>query len=77
MRLAGATCRKENMFHYMAELVHGEKEHSDWFPERTTKMDHSRTDFVDLCFMMMAMTMTSGDDDDGLFNFFYFSTHKQ
>ena len=65
------------MFHYMAELVHGEKEHSDWFPERTTKMDHSRTDFVDLCFMMMAMTMTSGDDDDdddddGLFYFFIF-----
>ena len=23
------------LFHYMAELVHGEKEHSDWFPKRS------------------------------------------
>ena len=22
-------------FYYMAELVHGETEHSDWFPERS------------------------------------------
>ena len=22
-------------FYYMAELVHGEKEHFDWFPERS------------------------------------------
>ena len=43
--------------YYMAELVHGEKEHSDWFPEwskfcymdRTTiKMDCSQTDITDL-----------------------------
>ena len=42
----------------MAELVQGEKERSDWFPERsefcytdrrTAKMDRSRSDFTDLC----------------------------
>ena len=38
----------------MAELVQGEKEHSDWslsglnFALRTAKMDHSRSDFTDL-----------------------------
>ena len=39
----------------MAELVHGEKEHSDCslsgpnFAIRTAKMDRSRTKFTDLC----------------------------
>ena len=44
------------VFHYMAELVQGEKEHSDWFPEsgpnfaiRTAKMDRLRSDFTHLC----------------------------
>ena len=26
--------KKNNTVYYMAELVHGEKEHSDWFPEQ-------------------------------------------
>ena len=40
----------------MAELVHREKEHFDWFPERSVyfytpaKMDSSRSqDFIDFC----------------------------
>ena len=33
----------------MAEVVHGEMEHSDWFPE-SAKMHRSRTEFIDLCF---------------------------
>ena len=39
----------------MAELFHGEKEHSDWFPKwyqfcymEVAKMDHSWTDFIDI-----------------------------
>ena len=40
-----------NMFYCMAELVHGEKEHSDWFPERSIfcYTGPSRTNFIDLC----------------------------
>ena len=30
----GGTKKPIHVFYYMAELVHGEKEHSDWFPER-------------------------------------------
>ena len=42
------------IFYSMAELVHGEKEHSDWLPKRSVfcyihKIDHSQTDFTDLC----------------------------
>ena len=42
-------------FFYMAELVQGENEHSDWFPERSefailiARVDRSRSDFTDLC----------------------------
>ena len=37
-----------NALQYMAELVRGEKEHSDWFPQRpeicyTTQRSHLRT----------------------------------
>ena len=42
--------------YYMAELVQGEQEHSDWSPDRsvlcyiwTAQMDRSRTEFTDLC----------------------------
>ena len=29
---------------YMAELVHGEKEHSDWFPEACERSEFCYTD---------------------------------
>ena len=32
-----------HMYYFMAELVQGEKEHFDWFPDR------SQTEFTDLC----------------------------
>ena len=44
-----------NNNHYMAELVLGEKEDSDWFLSdsyfaiQTAKMDCSQTDIIDLC----------------------------
>ena len=43
------------IIHALTELVQGEKEQSDWFPERlnfairTAKMDRSQTAFTDLC----------------------------
>ena len=51
----------------MAELVHGGKEHSDWFPERskfyhirTVKVDRSRTDLTDMCSSKDIQNLLSG-----------------